>query len=653
MVCYNNSMDDYELENIASDIINDSLGDLPEQKEDFFVEEDVASDIRSPEPKPEKHHEDFHEVKEHHKKSPRPRMVDSFRPIDRSEELEDHNHKDAQSLHEDVTDQIASENGTPISEFVSSHSKIAYSDQPAFRSAPAKKIQSSSMPVMGKKSHDVEEDYDEWTDQPSHHDNEPTWTARPVRNNDFGEAWPNDPIDEDVSSLGSDDKIEELLDDYEEPEPIYSSKPKHEEKKEEKKVEKKAEEKPMILEEHIVEDDEPVPSFATTQKRSHRVRTMLISLIMVTGIVGIVISVISLTSNPTSKPQEPSSGNTPYASKNTSTQSKYTIDQAEPLNLSSKTDDVTIMKAGAYRLTGNLDHSLVINADDEVALYLDNIVINSSNTAAIKNISKSQLTISIIGNTTNSIIDNGESEQNGCIYSEGPLVINGDQSGSLNIAGQQKDGKGIFVKSADLTINDGSFNITSVNDSISTSDGSITINGGIMNIVSDADGIDSSKDLIINGGQVVVVSSDKDDSAAITAKSNYEINGGYVFAMGTEKGKDLSDSSKQKTFVLGLDEVQKGEGTYYLVESNSAGDIRTPMFSIYAAKSFKHLTVSAPEFVDKATYRIYQGGVFKSTSDNVEIGIMEDGVVATAGGLTDFQIDSIINAYGDGANIDR
>ena len=92
------------------------------------------------------------------------------------------------------------------------------------------------------------------------------------------------------------------------------------------------------------------------------------------------------------------------------------------IDLSKYDNNITINKGGTYTLTGEFEHSVLIDSENEVTLILDNVTIENENTASIANISENDLTIKLEENTENNLSDGGSSEYDSCIYSKGKEI---------------------------------------------------------------------------------------------------------------------------------------------------------------------------------------------------------------------------------------
>ena len=261
--------------------------------------------------------------------------------------------------------------------------------------------------------------------------------------------------------------------------------------------------------------------------------------------------------------------------------------ETEKINLNDHTSNITLTKAGTYTLTGEFNNSVLVNADGDVTLNLNNITITNDITAAIANISTNKLTLNLLDNTTNNLTDGGSSEYDGCLYSAGPLIITGN--GNLNIYGNQEEGEGIATTTQDITINGGNIKIICNDDGINAGGdgGTITINGGDVYIKASGDGIDSNKNIIINGGNVYSMGSALGGDAGIDADEGFEINGGTVIALGSDMLEMPKDTSRQKSLCFNLKSSVESGTSIVLKDSNDA-----EVVTFTANENFRTLIIS-------------------------------------------------------------
>lgn len=280
------------------------------------------------------------------------------------------------------------------------------------------------------------------------------------------------------------------------------------------------------------------------------------------------------------------------------------------IDLSKYSSNITINKSGEYTLTGSFKYSILVDADSDVVLNLDNVNIESSIKSAIANRSENKLTINILKDTTNTLKDNGYSEYDGCIFSYGELVIDG--TGTLNIYGNQEEGEGIATKGKPITINNGNIYIESNDDGLNVGgDGdTITINDGFVYIKASGDGIDSNKDLIINGGMVYTIGSSIGGDAGIDTDKGYTINGGNVVALGSDMLEYPTDSSKQYSVCFNLNNKISNGTLVTLV--NDKDEV---IISFEANEDFKTLIISSDK-LENGTYYLLTGG--ENTGDSTK-----------------------------------
>ena len=274
----------------------------------------------------------------------------------------------------------------------------------------------------------------------------------------------------------------------------------------------------------------------------------------------------------------------------------------ENINLAEYDSNITITKAGSYTLKGEYKHSVLVNADGEVILNLNNVIVTNNITAAIANISRNSLVINLPEGTTNILTDGGSSEYDACIYSEGPITING--TGSLGVYGYQVEGEGIATQNSDITINGGDIKIISNDDGINTGGdgGRIEINSGTVYIKASGDGIDSNKDIVINGGSVYAMGSSLGGDAGLDADEGITINGGDVIALGSDMLEKPKMDSEQKFLAVNLPSTVE-EGEIVSIKNEKGEEIT----SFKAGENFRTLIISNDKIKDEK-YVLYKNG---------------------------------------------
>ena len=272
------------------------------------------------------------------------------------------------------------------------------------------------------------------------------------------------------------------------------------------------------------------------------------------------------------------------------------------INLSEHNSNINISKGGEYNLTGEFQYSVIVDSTDKVILNLNNVTIDSLITAAITNKNSGELVINLVENTTNILKDNGSSEFDGCIYSEGNLTIEG--SGTLKVYGRQEEGEGIATETKDITINGGDIYIESADDGLNAGGdgGIIRINSGNIIIKASGDGIDSNKDLIINGGTIYTMGSSVGGDAGIDTDGKFEINGGEVISLGSDMLQNPDEATKQQCVSFTLNS-KVASGSNISLKDGGENEI----ISFEAKEDFRTLIISNAD-ISNNIYYLYING---------------------------------------------
>lgn len=182
---------------------------------------------------------------------------------------------------------------------------------------------------------------------------------------------------------------------------------------------------------------------------------------------------------------------------------------------------LTIKEEGTYVLSGNLtEGKLIVDAGDQDKIHLifRGITITCSDQAPVLIRKADKVFITLAKDTDNTLTDGtkyvlteGDSNVDGVIFSRADLTLNGE--GTLNINGNYKHG---IVSKDDLVITGGTYNITTVKDTLNGKDCVKIKNGTFLLSSSSGDGIQSKNDddstkgyVYISGGNIKIVKSNE------------------------------------------------------------------------------------------------------------------------------------------------
>lgn len=286
------------------------------------------------------------------------------------------------------------------------------------------------------------------------------------------------------------------------------------------------------------------------------------------------------------------------------------IVNSKNINLDKFNSNITIKEAGEYNVSGKFKYSILIDSNGEVILNLNNVEVNSKDTAAIANISKNQLIVNLVKDSKNILTDGGYSEYDGCLYSNGSLIIKG--KGTLEVNGKQNEGEGIATTDNDITIEGGNIIVNANDDGLNAggdNGGTIEINNGTLYVKASGDGIDSNGNLVLNGGTVYAMGSSKGGDAGLDADKGITLNGGTIIALGSDM-LETPRVAKQNYLAVRLNSVISVNENITLLDED--GNV---IISFVARESFRTLIISNDK-LSKGTYQLYKGGSNNGKLDN-------------------------------------
>lgn len=205
---------------------------------------------------------------------------------------------------------------------------------------------------------------------------------------------------------------------------------------------------------------------------------------------------------------------------------------------------VTILQAGRYEVTGNLnDGQIVVNVskEEKVNLHLNGAGITCSSSAPLYILSADTCTVHLDDGSTNYLEDTAANTLSACLFSKDDLTIKG--GGTLTVIGNKKHG---IKSSNDVKIKNGSLTVSAVSTGVYGED-SVQITGGEIVISSCKDGIKASNELEAEKGFILMENGYVDVQNAagngMEAISGVTISGGTVNIHSAKKPINCSAQS--------------------------------------------------------------------------------------------------------------
>jgi hypothetical protein len=208
-------------------------------------------------------------------------------------------------------------------------------------------------------------------------------------------------------------------------------------------------------------------------------------------------------------------------SSNISNTSEISSSTSTKIDLNTLDGNLEITSGGTYEVSGSMEDAYIyVKTKDDVVLVLNNATITNQSGPCIYVEKANSFTMELIGDN---VLEDGTSTSNeditGVVYVDSSLVLEGEGSLTIN-ANYYHAIKG----KKDITINGGSYNITSIKDCINCND-NLTINGGTFTLTSSEDEcLQSDTSLYINDGTFNIDTIND----AIKAEDYVEINGGNI-----------------------------------------------------------------------------------------------------------------------------
>ena len=277
--------------------------------------------------------------------------------------------------------------------------------------------------------------------------------------------------------------------------------------------------------------------------------------------------------------------------------------------------EVKITADGSYVLSGNFTAGVSVKKGLTVHLFLNNATISSVDAVALSAGKGSNITLTVVKNTVNSILTTGTATEN-AIHVKGTLVINGN--GTLNVSSIGKNA--IKVTNA-LTVVDATMVANGANHAIAC--GSLTANNATFTVTAGKDGINADCDF------------DNSDN-----KTDYEFttDEGFVSLVDCSFTANVSgDGIQAETFAYvknsNIDITASAEFVAYSAENMSVYDLEVDDFRyIKSGSSFKK--IASDERVNGTKYAMAQ------SSKGIKVGEIDYEVETADGGVSEITISN-------------
>ncbi|MCW3804902.1 carbohydrate-binding domain-containing protein [Plebeiibacterium marinum] len=314
---------------------------------------------------------------------------------------------------------------------------------------------------------------------------------------------------------------------------------------------------------------------------------------------------------------------------------------------------VTIISAGTYDISGDLDNGqVIVNTEDEstVRLILNSVDITCSNNAALY-VQKSEKTVIILAEETTNYITDGssyssaEEDANAAVFSKSDLSIYGN--GALVVNGKYNDGitskDGLIIGNGNITVNSvddgirgkdyliikgGDININSQGDGIksdnenSLAKGYISIESGTVEIEAGGDGIQAQTDVLVFGGEINITTGGGSSASLGYDESAKGIKSGvstlvYDGVLSINAADDGMHSNGFHKIYAGVFEIASGDDGIH-----SDYDLDIEDGDIFITKSYEGLESSL--------------GSITLNGGNINVVSSDDGINVSAGGDSGF-----------------
>ena len=377
--------------------------------------------------------------------------------------------------------------------------------------------------------------------------------------------------------------------------------------------------------------------------------------------------------------------------------SDYTYSDAEEEEpdaaLFSKSD-LTINGTGTLSIDANFKHGInckdtlkildaTLNVDavsdgirgkDSIAVQNANLTVNAgSDGMQSSNDTDSSLGYIVIESGTFRITsgNDGIQAETALLIKDGDFTVTtGDDGLHSDLTMQLDDGTVTVTKSYEgiesalLTINGGTYYITSSDDALNVAGGTdsssdtaggmnamattgvnnLFINGGYIYADAGGDGLDANASITMTGGTAIVNGPTNDGNGAVDYAGTFHMTGGLLITAGSSGMAQAPDSESTQNVVTIFSDTEQTAGTIIRIEDEEGNDILT----FAPSKNYSSVVLSSSALTTGSTYKVFFGG---SSTGTVKDGLYTGGSYSGGTESTGFTVSTVVTTVGSGGGM--
>jgi hypothetical protein len=220
------------------------------------------------------------------------------------------------------------------------------------------------------------------------------------------------------------------------------------------------------------------------------------------------------------------------------------------------------------------------------------------------------------------------------------------------------------IEAALMTINGGTYYITSSDDAINVAGGTdsssntaggmnamastgvnnLFINGGYIYADAGGDGLDANASITMTGGTAIVNGPTNDGNGALDYAGTFNITGGLLIAAGSSGMAQAPGSESTQNTVMIYSDTEQTAGTILHIEDESGSDVLT----FAPAKNYSSVALCTSTLTTGTTYKVFFGG---SSTGTVKDGLYTGGTYSGGTESTGFTVSSIVTTVGSGGGM--